>query len=78
MKINNIKDINKFFTVVDSCEGRVEIVSKEGDRLNLKSQLTKYVSLAKIFSSEKIISEIELVCYESADVKKIIDFMMNQ
>ena len=26
MKVSNIKDIEKFFEVVDSCEGRVELV----------------------------------------------------
>ena len=25
MKVSNIKDIEKFFEVVDSCEGRVEL-----------------------------------------------------
>ena len=32
MKVSNIKDIDKFFAVVDSCEGRVELVTGEGDR----------------------------------------------
>ena len=50
MKVSNIKDIDKFFAVVDSCEGRVELVTGEGDRLNLKSKLSQYVSLANIFS----------------------------
>ena len=50
MKVSNIKDIDKFFSVVDSCEGRVELVTGEGDRLNLKSKLSQYVSLANIFS----------------------------
>ena len=37
MKVSNIKDVEKFFEVVDSCTGRVELVTGEGDRLNLKS-----------------------------------------
>ena len=36
MKVTNIKDIEKFFKVIDSCKGRVELVTGEGDRLNLK------------------------------------------
>ena len=36
MKVSNIKDIEKFFEVVDSCSGKVELVTGEGDRLNLK------------------------------------------
>ena len=31
MKVSNIKDIDKFFAVVDSCEGRVELVTGEGE-----------------------------------------------
>lgn len=46
MKVTHITDIDKFFEVVDSCKGRVELVTGEGDRLNLKSKLSQYVSLA--------------------------------
>jgi len=76
MKVNNIKDINKFFDIVDSCKGRVELVTGEGDRINLKSQLSKYVSLATVFSSGTI-PEIEIVAYDPDDTNKIINFMMN-
>ncbi len=76
MKVNNIKDINKFFEIVDSCQGRVELVTGEGDRINLKSQLSKYVSLATVFSSGTI-PEIEIVAYDPEDTHKIINFMMN-
>ena len=33
MKVHNITDIDKFFGVIDSCVGRVELVTAEGDRL---------------------------------------------
>ena len=48
MKVQNIKDVNKFFEVVDSCKGKVELVTGEGDRLNLKSKLSQYVSPARV------------------------------
>lgn len=76
MKVQNISDVNKFFEVIDSCDGRVELVTGEGDRLNLKSKLSQYVSLANIFSDGEI-KEMEIVAYEPEDIKKIIDFMMN-
>lgn len=76
MKVQNISDVNKFFDVIDSCDGRVELVTGEGDRLNLKSKLSQYVSLANIFSDGEI-KEMEIVAYEPEDIKKIIDFMMN-
>lgn len=76
MKITNIKDINKFFEVVDSCKGRVELVTGEGDRLNLKSKLSQYVSLANVFSNGDI-PEVEIVASEKEDIEKLMQFMIN-
>ena len=77
MKIENIKDIDKFFKVVDSCSGKVELVTGEGDRLNLKSKLSQYVSMANIFS-DGVIKELELVAYEPEDIDKLVNYMINQ
>ncbi len=76
MKVHNITDIEKFFKVVDSCEGKVELVTGEGDRLNLKSKLSQYVSMANIFS-DGTIAELELLAYEPGDIDKLVSFMMN-
>lgn len=76
MKVSNIKDVEKFFEVVDSCKGRVELVTGEGDRLNLKSKLSQYVSLANIFSNGEI-PELELIAHEKEDVDKLMNFMVN-
>lgn len=75
MKIQNIKNVEKFFKVIDTCSGKVELVTGEGDRLNLKSKLTQYVSLANIFSDGQI-EELELIAYEPEDISKLVDFMM--
>ena len=77
MKVQHISDINKFFSVVDSCKGKVELVTGEGDRLNLKSKLSQYVSMANIFS-DGTIKELELVAYEPEDIDRLVNFMMNQ
>ena len=76
MKIQNITNIEKFFEVVDSCKGKVELVTGESDRLNLKSKLSQYVSMAKLFS-DGTISELELLAYEPEDINKLVNFMMN-
>ena len=76
MKVSNIKDVDKFFEVVDSCNGKVELVTGEGDRLNLKSKLSQYVSLANIFSGGEI-PELEIVEYEKEDIDKLLNFMIN-
>lgn len=75
MKISNITDVEKFFAVIDSCKGKVELVSDEGDRLNLKSKLSQYVSLAKVFS-DGAISELEIIAYEPEDIDKLLNYMM--
>ncbi|MBF0993860.1 MAG: polya polymerase [Lachnospiraceae bacterium] len=77
MKVQNISDINKFFQVVDSCKGRVELVTGEGDRLNLKSKISQYVSLANVFS-DGTIKEMEILASEPEDIQKLMEFMMNQ
>ena len=76
MKVQNIKNIDKFFKVVDQCKGREELVTGEGDRLNLKSKLSQYVSMANIFSNGEI-PELEIVAYEREDIDRLINFMMN-
>ena len=76
MKVSNIKDIEKFFSVVDSCAGKVELVTGEGDRLNLKSKLSQYVSLANIFSAGEI-PELEIVAAEKEDIDKLLNLMIN-
>lgn len=74
MKVMNITDINAFFKMIDSCKGRVELVTGEGDRLNLKSKLSQYVALANVFS-DGMIEELELVAHEPEDVERLVSFM---
>ena len=76
MKLQNIKDVDGFFKVIDNCKGRVELVTAEGDRLNLKSKLSQYVSLANIFLNEAAIPELEIVASEPEDIKALMDFMI--
>ena len=76
MKVENIKNVEEFFKVVDSCKGKVELVTGEGDRLNLKSKLSQYVSLANIFSNGEI-PELEIVAYEAEDIDRLVNYMIN-
>ncbi|MCI5584283.1 MAG: polya polymerase [Lachnospiraceae bacterium] len=75
MKVQNINDVDKFFKVIDSCVGKVELVTGEGDRLNLKSKLSQYVSMAKLFS-DGVIAELEIIAYEPQDITRLVNFMM--
>ena len=77
MKVQNIKDVDKFFEVIDSCSGKVELVTGDGDRFNLKSKHCQYVSMASIFSNGDMIPELEIIAYEPEDTQKLISFMIN-
>ena len=76
MKITNIENVEKFFEIVDQCKGKVELVTGEGDRLNLKSKLCQYVSLANIFSNGEI-PELEVIAHEPEDVDRLVNFMLD-
>ena len=76
MKVQNITDIEGFFKAIDGCKGKVELVTGEGDRLNLKSKLSQYVSMANIFSNGEI-PELEVIAYEKEDTDKLIQFMVD-
>ena len=75
MKINHITDVDGLFKTIDKCKGKVELVTQEGDRLNLKSKLSQYVSLESLFANPEI-PEMELVAYQKEDVERLINFMM--
>ena len=62
--------------MIDDCTGRVELVTGEGDRLNLKSKLSQYVSMANIFSNGEI-PELELIAYEKEDIDRLVKFMVD-
>ncbi len=75
MKIKNITDVERFFATVDKCQGRIELVTKEGDRLNLKSKLSQYVSLTGMFNDPRI-DEIELIASEPEDVTLLLQYLV--
>ncbi len=74
MKIQNITDVEAFFKVIDSCKGPVELISPEGDRINLKSKLSQYLSMATMFSNGYI-NELDLVAHEKEDIERLIKYM---
>ena len=76
MIFTNITNIDKFFETVDKCEGKIELVTEQGDSFNLKSTLTKYVVLVKILSSCTIV-EARIKAYSYADAQKLMKFMAN-
>lgn len=74
MKLMHIENVDKLFEVIDSCSGNVWLKG-EDIRINLKSKLSQYFSLAKLFSDGEI-PELELETENSDDANKLIAFMV--
>ena len=75
MKFENIQNVEKLFQIIrDECTGTVELVSTEGDRINLKSRLSQYISMVRLLDAE-FVRELQLVASDPADVKRLLRFM---
>ena len=48
MRLHNIGEVNDFLETVDRCEGDVWLESAEGDKLSLKSSLSRYIAIADL------------------------------
>ena len=75
MKFENVKNVERLFQIIrDECSGTVELVSSEGDRINLKSRLSQYISMVRLLDTE-FGKELELVASDPADVDRLLRFM---
>lgn len=76
MKIENVNNVEGLFNVLNACTGNVELVSSEGDRINLKSKLSQMLMMSQLLD-KAYIKELELIVHEPADMKKVVDFMIS-
>ncbi len=70
--ILNMHDINvsEFLAVLDTCEGNVYLVTRDGDKLNLRSKLSQLVGLTQLIEGGKI-AEASIVCENKTDESKM-------
>ncbi len=70
--ILNMHDINvsEFLAVLDTCEGNVYLVTRDGDKLNLRSKLSQLVGLTQLIEGGKI-AEASIVCENKTDESKL-------
>lgn len=72
MKLKNVDELNGFLNAVDKCEKDVYLVSNEGDRLNLKSLFSRYISMGRLLSDEG--DNLELFCDSKRDEVHFFEF----
>ena len=75
MRIKNIAEPTRFFAAVSECKGRVELLTSEGDRLNLKSALCQYIALTQMFQ-DKNIEGVELGLSDPLDYAILAEFLI--
>ncbi|HMM31170.1 MAG TPA: polya polymerase [Clostridia bacterium] len=75
MHIKNIIEPSRFFKAVNACKGSVELLTGEGDRLNLKSTLCQYIALTQMFQDERI-AGVELVLGDANDIGLLKEFLV--
>ena len=75
MKIINIDNPKEFFKELENCKGKIELITDEGDRLNLKSKLCQYIVLSKVFKEAKI-NNIEILFSEPDDIGRILKYLI--
>lgn len=78
MKLTRLKtdNLNDFFDIVKKCKGSVYLISPDM-RLNLKSNLSHYVSFASLCAANKDeIEQIEIVASDREDIDMLYKFMM--
>ena len=75
--ILNIHDINvsEFLAVLDTCEGNVFLVTRDGDKLNLRSKLSQLVGLTQLIEGGRI-AEASIVCENKNDESKLFRLNM--
>ena len=72
MKIENVNNVEGLFELLNGLKGKVELISPEGDRINLKSQMLMMSQML----DKAYIKELELIVHEPEDMKKVVEFMM--
>ena len=75
MKVSNINNPNQFFEMLQDCSGKIELVTSEGDRLNLKSKLCQYIALTQVFRDAEI-KDIEIMFSEPADINRVLQYLV--
>lgn len=71
MKVTDIGNVNRFFDAVDKCEGKVELVTEQGDCLNLGSKISQFVATVKIVTDTNI-RQGDIVSYNQDDEEKLM------
>lgn len=69
LSMHNV-NVSEFLSVLDTCEGDVFLITRHGDRLNLKSKLSQLLGLTRVIEGGKIVNA-SIVCENKEDETKL-------
>ncbi len=73
--ISGIHNIREFFQAVGGCRGSVELVTLQGDCLNLKSTLCQYIALTQMFEDSHV-KDVAIVLSDPEDAKNLKEYLI--
>ncbi|WP_455501345.1 hypothetical protein [Gemmiger sp.] len=74
MKFRNEVDLSAFLEAAQQCRGEVLFCTPEGDKLNLKSTLSKYL-FAALAGNEELLQKGSIVCTDPQDEGRLAFFL---
>lgn len=74
IKIEKVNQVHKLFKVIDECNSNVQLVTGEGDCLNMKSKLSQYLSMTRMFANGDV-PQMEFVTDDEQDAEKLEEFL---
>lgn len=75
MRLTNISEVDSFINTINECTGDVWLESIDGDKINLKSKLSRYIAIAALISIEG--DNLELYCSNIEDEARFFKFFTN-
>ncbi len=73
MRLTNVKDVQQFINVVNSCEHEVYLKSLEGDIFNLKSSMSQYIAIGRLIQESG--DSLELFANDKNDQIRLLNFL---
>ncbi len=73
--ISGVHNAREFFNAVTGCRGSVELVTLQGDCLDLKSTLCQYIALTQMFEDPQV-KDVAIVFGNAEDAKNLKDYLI--
>lgn len=70
-------DMNTFLEAAKECDGSVFFQTTEGDILNLKSLLSRYV-LMSVMGKPHLLESAQITCVQEDDYQKLAEFLEDE